>query len=188
MRRSRCFPACRCFLNEDGCEPRRTCWSEFSAGQDEDKDRGVVKSRAELEDWRDSAVVQTHYSGGFMECSGALQSLCRLSAETGRRSKWSLVATDFPASICAGDQSSFFPLSLLFVLPLSSPCFSGRDQTVDDDCWTAPLGEWKTAFCVVSGDEEKIWITRKGAENEHILQLHISNIPTQTKCSILFVL
>lgn len=45
-----------------------------------------------------------------MEYSPTLHSLCRLSAETGGRSKWSLVATDLPASICAGDQSSiFFP-------------------------------------------------------------------------------
>lgn len=45
-----------------------------------------------------------------MEYSPMLHSLCRLSAETGGRSKWSLVATDLPASIRAGDQSAiFFP-------------------------------------------------------------------------------
>lgn len=70
-----------------------------------------------------------------MEYSPTLHSLCRLSAETGGRSKWSLVATDLPASICAGDQSSiFFSLSLLFVLPPSPSCFSGTGKTLDDDC------------------------------------------------------
>lgn len=61
-----------------------------------------------------------------------------------------------------------FTLSLLFVL---SPClsyFSGKDETVDDDCRSARLKGGKTAFCACLIQGKKLYhdsILKKGLKN-----------------------
>lgn len=134
MRRSLCFPARHsssvtpAALNEDGCWLQRTHSSEFSTGRNKDKGRGVMESLS-LKTGLDCGAVHIFQSGGFMDCSRPQHSLCRLSAQTAGRSKWSLAATDLPASICTGDQSFFF-FFLNYHFPHSLSLFSHRPRLV----------------------------------------------------------
>lgn len=95
-----------------------------------------------------------------MEYSPTLHSLCRLSAETGGRSKWSLVATDLPASICAGDQSSIFFSHSLCCLFSHSPRLVSPAQT---KLWMMTV----ELHCWESGKQLFVCFVRRGDKLDH---------------------